>query len=201
MNVFIRTSKIRKFSRLVLAGLLLLLEMQVLAAQEQRSVDADWTATFQHAFAKQQKVFAVAVSTHSSNVELTQVVCLSLGPNWVHVDRVDHSDDKDMRKAVAQFFKSSSLDSPDCEFFFNWTIIHEKTYAVRYRGYPSVTLMSFSVCKKPLDGPAGRRCLSKNIWLFDKISPPANEYSIGIKAFVSSPDSKWSVINLSVGDE
>jgi hypothetical protein len=52
-----------------------------------------------------------------------------------------------------------------------------------------------------LDGPAGRRCLSKNVWLFNKISPPANEYSVGIKTFVSSPNAKWSVVNLSVGDE
>jgi hypothetical protein len=150
---------------------------------------------------KQKKIFAAAVSTHSSNVDLAQLTCLSLDPNWAHVDRVDRSDDKDMRKEVAQFFRSSSFDSPDCDSFFSWTIIHEKTHAVRYRGRPSVTLMSFSVCKKPLDGPAGRRCLSKNVWLFDKISSPANEYSVGIKAFVSSPNVKWSVVNVSIGDE
>jgi hypothetical protein len=57
--------------------------------------------------------------------------------------------------------------------------------------------MSFGVCKKPLDGPAGQQCLSKNIWLFDKISPAADEYAVGIKAFVSSSNAEWSVVNVS----
>lgn len=172
-----------------------------LASQEQKT-DRSWnTAIFQNILPKQKKVFAVAVSTHSSNVDLSQLGCLSLEPNWAHVDRADLSDDKDMRKAVAEHFKNSSLNSPDCGFFFNWTVVHQKTFAVRYRGNPSVTLMSFSVCKKPLEGPAGRQCLSKNIWLFDKVRPPADEYTVGIKAFVSSPNVEWAVVNVSLSNE
>jgi hypothetical protein len=144
-----------------------------------------------------EALFAVAASTSSSNLDLTKLECLSLDPNWAHVDRIDHSDDQDMRDAVARHFTNVSLNSPNCSFFIIWTVVHRKTFAVRYRGNPSVALMSFSVCKKPLESPAGRQCLSKNIWIFEKISPPATEYAVGIKAFVSSPNVEWSVVNIS----
>jgi hypothetical protein len=182
----------------VLALILLLLEMQVLAAQQQKREDAVWSTTiFQNILPKQKIMFAVAVSTHASRVNLAEVNCLSLDPNWAHVDRADHSDDADMRKAVGEYLENRSLDSPDCGFFIHWTIDHGKTSAVRYRGGPSVALMSFSICKKPLDGPAGRQCLSKNIWLFDKIRPVTDEYALGVKAFVSSSNAPWSVVNIS----
>jgi hypothetical protein len=168
-----------------------------LASQEQKTGRSWNAAIFQNILPKQKNVFAVAVSTHASRVNLTEVNCLSLDPNWAHVDRADHSDDADMRKAVREHLENRSLSSPDCGFFIHWTIDHGKTSAVRYRGDPSVALMSFSICKKPLDGPAGRQCLSKNIWLFDKIRPVADEYALGIKAFVSSSNAAWSVVNVS----
>jgi hypothetical protein len=178
------------------------LETQVLPAQEQKKGDTIWSAAiFQNVLPKQKKAFAVAVSTNSFNVDLAQLGCLSLDPNWAHVDRIDHSDDEDMRKAVAQHFKNTSLNSPDCVFFIKWTIVHRKTFAVRYRGDPSVALMSISICKKPLDGPAGRQCLSRNIWLFDRIRPAADEYAVGIKAFVSPSNAEWSVVNVSPKNE
>jgi hypothetical protein len=202
MNVSSRTAKLKKFSRLAFALVFLLLETQVLASEEQKSRSSpSKAAIFGNIFSKQQSMYAVAVSTNSSNVDLAQLGCLSLDPNWAHVDRIDYSDDDDMRKAVAQHFKNSSLDSPDCGFFINWTIVHRKTFAVRYRGDPSVTLMAFSICKKPLDGPANRQCLSKNVWLFNKVTPPANEYAVGIKAFVSSPNAEWAVVNVSLNNE
>lgn len=202
MNVSSRTTKLKRFSRLPFALVFLLLETQVLASEEQKNRNPpSKAAIFGNIFSKQQSAYAVAVSTNSSNVDLAQLGCISLDPNWAHVDRIDHSDDDEMRKAVAQHFKNSSLNSPDCGFFINWTIVHRKTFAVRYRGDPSVTLMSFSICKKPLDGPANRQCLSKNVWLFNKVTPPANEYAVGIKAFVSSPNVEWAVVNVSLNNE
>jgi len=199
MSVFLPTNELKKFSRVASALILLILETQVLAAQEQKKGDAVWSATiFQNILPKQKNIFAVAVSTDASKVDLAQVDCLSLDPNWAHVDRINHSDDDEMRKAVADRLENVPLNSLNCGFFINWTIVHRKTYAVRYRGVPSVTLMSLSICRKPLDGPDGQRCLSKGIWLFDKISPPANEYAVGIKAFVSSSKSEWSVVNVSL---
>jgi hypothetical protein len=202
MNVFLRAAKLKKFPRLALASVLLLLETHVLASEEQKNGSSrSKAAIFGNIFSKQQSVYAVAVSTNSANIDLVHLDCLSIGPNWAHVDRIDHSDDEDMRKAVAQHLKNNSLNSPNCSFFINWTVVHRKTSAVRYRGDPSVTLMSFSICKKLLDGPANRQCLSKNIWLFNKITPPANEYAVGIKAFVSSPNVEWAVVNVSLNNE
>jgi hypothetical protein len=199
MSVFLRKDDLKKFYRLALALILLILETQVLAAQEQKKGDAVWSAAvFQNILPKQKNMFAVGVSTDASKVDLAQVDCLSLDSNWAHVDRINHSDDEEMRKALADRLEKLPLNSPNCGFFINWTIVHRKTYAVRYRGVPSVTLMSLSICKKPLDGPDGQQCLSKGIWLFDKITLPANEYAVGIKAFVSSPKSEWSVVNVSL---
>ena len=182
----------------MLASILLFFEMQVLAAQQQKKEDVLWDAAiFKNILPKQKNMFVVAVSTHASRVNLAEVNCLSLDQNWAHVDRVDHSDDADMRKAIGEYLENRSLNSPDCGFFIRWTIDHAKTSAVRYRGDSSVALMSFSICKKPLGGPAGRQCLSKNIWLFDKIRPVADEYALGIKAFVSSSNAAWSVVNVS----
>jgi hypothetical protein len=202
MNVFLRAANLKKFLPLPLALVLLLVEVQVLASEEQKSGSSPSKADILgNIFSKQKSAYAVAVSTNSSKVNIAQLNCLSLDPNWAHVDRIDHSDDDNMRKAVAEHFSNSSLNSLDCDFFINWTIVHRETFAVQYRGKPSVTLMSFSICKKPLDGPSNRQCLSKNIWLFDKITPSANEYSIGIKAFVSSPNVEWAVVNVSLNNE
>jgi hypothetical protein len=191
-----------KFRQLALALVLLLFETQVLVSEEQKSGSApSKAAVMGNIFSKQRSVYAVAVSTNSSKVDIAQLDCLSLDPNWAHVDRIDHSDDGDMRKAVAQHFKNSSLNSPDCGFFIKWTIVHQKTLAVRYRGDPSVALMSISICKKPLDSPVGQQCLSRNIWFFDKIGRAADEYTVGIKAFISSSNAEWSVVNVSSKNE
>src|SRR4051812_5512509 len=118
MSVFLRTAKLKKFARLALALVLLLLEAQVLMSEEQKGGSSPSKATILgNIFSKQESVYAVAVSTNSSNIDLAHLDCLSLDPNWAHVDRIDHSDDDDMRKAVAQHFKNSSLISPDCVFF------------------------------------------------------------------------------------
>jgi hypothetical protein len=74
----------------------LLFGTQLAASQEKNSV---WgTAIFRNILPKPKSVFAVAVSTDASKVNLAQVDCLSLDPNWAHVDRIDHS----MTKACAK---------------------------------------------------------------------------------------------------
>ncbi|WP_375415515.1 hypothetical protein [uncultured Bradyrhizobium sp.] len=161
--------------------------------------DIFWnTLVVQKLIPTQKRVFAIAVSTHSSKVDLAEVDCLSLDPNWAHVDRVDHSDDDAMRKAVAAHLKRQMPNNPTCRFFIRWTVIHEKTFAVRYRGHPSVTLMSFGICEKSLNGLTGQRCLSKNIWLFDNITSAVDEYTLGIKAFASSSNAEWTILNVSL---
>jgi hypothetical protein len=150
---------------------------------------------------KQKRTFPVAVGTNSSKVDLAELDCLSLDPNWAHVDRVDHSEDGVMRNAVVANLERHALNDASCRFFIRWTVIHQKTFAVRYQGRPSVTLMSFIICEKPLDGPKGQRCLSKNVWLFDKIISAADEYALGIKAFVLSNNAEWTVVNVPLNTE
>lgn len=149
---------------------------------------------------KQRRVFNVAVSTNSAKIDLSELDCLALEPNWAHVDRIDHSEDDAMRNAVAAHFHQLSKDA-GCRFAIHWTVVHRTTFAVRYQGHPSVTLMSFIICDKRSDGPAGQRCLSKNVWLFDKIISPADEYAVGIKAFVLSNKAEWTMINVSLNNE
>lgn len=147
-----------------------------------------------------KRVFAIAVSTNSAKVDLAQVDCLTLDPKWAHVDRIDHSDDAAMRNAVAAYLQRKLSNDPTCRFLLRWTVIHEKTFAVRYQGRPSVTLMSFGICEKPL-GPTRQQCLSKNVWLFDKIVSAVDEYALGIKAFVSPSSTEWVVVNVSLDDK
>jgi hypothetical protein len=197
----VRGAQVLKSSlQLVLATILLFLDTQHSVSQEQKSGNFRDAAIFQNLPPKQKRVFAVAVSTNSTRVDLAKVDCLSLDSNWAHVDQVDHSDDNDMRKAVANHLKAQGPNDMPCRFLIRWTVIHEKTLAVRYRGHPSETLMSFSICEKPLNGPAGLRCLSKNVWLFDKITPAADEYTLGIKAFALSSNAKWVVVSVSLNN-
>jgi hypothetical protein len=152
-------------------------------------------------FSKKQKgTFAIAVGTNSAKIDRSELACLALESNWAHVDRVDHSEDDAMRNAVAAYL-TRRLNDEGCRFFIRWTVVHRTTFAVRYRGRPSVTLMSIIICDKRLEGSTGQRCLSKNVWLFDKISLASDEYALGIKAFALSNNAEWTMVGVSLNTE
>jgi hypothetical protein len=191
--------RLKSSLQLVLAAMLLFLGTRHSLSQEQRDASSFGNVMiFRNVLPRQKSNIAIAVSTNSAKLDLTQVDCLSLDPVWAYVDGIDHSGDVVMRKAVADYFENVSINVPNCNFSFLWTIVHRKTFAVRYLNKPSSELMAFSICKKRRETNAGRQCISKNIWFFDGLDSAGAEYATGIKAFISSSNADWSIVNVSV---
>jgi hypothetical protein len=160
-----------------------------------------YSALFHGADSDQQIV--VAVSLGASKIPLSEVKCLSLNDNSIHIFGVNYSDDNHIDGLIKKHVGVTEIFGPrapesagKCEYAINVIILHTTIYSVRYLGYPAVGLASVQICETG----SNLNCTYRNIYLFKRFSDKYFVFSVAVMAFSRPYSSKWNIVQIIESD-
>jgi hypothetical protein len=145
----------------------------------------------------------VAVSMGASKIPLSEIKCLSLNDNRIHIFGADYSRDNHIEGLIKKHVGVTDIFSPGapegagkCEYFIDVNIIHTTIYSVRYLGDPAVGLAAVQICETG----SNLNCTYRNIYFFKRFSDKYFVFSVAVMAFSRPYSSKWNIVQIIESD-
>jgi hypothetical protein len=139
-------------------------------------------------------VYEAAASQGAQPFRVSDVSCVVLDRKRVIFDQKEYIDPK-LPEAVTDvlLIKSVILDSEatTCPWHLSLTGISGRNYNVSYRGNYARYLISVGICERKSDDQASSKCLSKEIYVFNRNIEPHKLFLLALVGFAKSQAAEW----------
>lgn len=141
-----------------------------------------------------------AVTWNQLELQLDQLHCLSIGPRDMVFNQQKYSSDDLIDKISTQLAIPHiymNADAAKCPWGLSLVGEKRDTFAVRYRDEIAHYMMSADICERLPDGtPNPNRCLSKNVYVFNRNVAVDALFSIALTGLARKQTSEWEAFKV-----
>jgi hypothetical protein len=134
--------------------------------------------------------YVAAATQNDAAFRVSDFSCVSIDPHKVVYDQKEYID-PELAKAITDVLSIKNVffdaDATTCPWHFFITGISRRISAVRFYGSPALYLVSIGICERKPDGHVNpNKCLSKNIYVFNRNVEPHKLFSLALVGLARS---------------
>ena len=138
--------------------------------------------------------YLAAVSQNDAAFRVSDFSCVSIDSRRVVYDQKEYIDPK-LAQAITDVLSIKNVffdaDVTTCPWYFSITGISGRIYSVRFDGSPALYLVSIGICERKPNGHVNpNKCLSKNIYVFNRNVEPHMLFLLALVGFAKSQSTK-----------
>ena len=139
--------------------------------------------------------YVAAASQNDAAFRVSDFSCVSIDSHAVVYDQKEYID-PELAKAVTDVLSIKNVffdaDVTTCPWYFSIVGISGRIPAVRFDGGSALYLVSIGICERKPDGHVNpNRCLSKNIYVFNRSVEPHKLFLLALVGLARSQATKW----------
>jgi len=139
--------------------------------------------------------YTAAVSQNDAAFRLSDFSCVSINSHAVVYDQKEYID-PELANAIANVLSIKDVffdaDVATCPWYFFITGISGRVSAVQYNGSSALYLVSIGICERSPNGLVNpSKCLSKNIYVFNRNVEPHKLFLLALVGFARSQVAQW----------
>jgi hypothetical protein len=147
--------------------------------------------------------YVAAASQNQAAFRVSDFSCVSIDSRNVIYDQKEYVD-AELARAITDTLSIKSVffdaNVTTCPWRFSITGISGRISAVRFRGGAALYLVSVSVCQRRPDGYViPYKCLSKNIYVFNRNVEPHMLFLLALVGFARSQATEWETYQVKKG--
>src|SRR5258705_7736174 len=147
--------------------------------------------------------YLAAVSQNGAAFRVSDFSCVSIDSHRVVYDQKEYIDPK-LAQAITDVLSIKNVffdaDATTCPWYFSITGISRTIYAVRYGGGFPRYLVSIGICERKPNGRVNpNKCLSKNIYVFNRNVEPHTLFWLALVGLARSQATEWEAYHVKKG--